>query len=42
MGCSNLAREYAIPAVINVPGAMRRIRDGQEIEVDGTNGRVYY
>ena len=36
-----IAREYAIPAVINVQGAMQRIRDGQKILVDGTSGRVY-
>jgi rifampicin phosphotransferase len=36
-----IAREYAIPAVINVPGAMQSIRDGQTIMVDGTSGRVY-
>lgn len=36
-----IAREYAIPAVINVQGAMQRIRDGQTITVDGTSGRVY-
>jgi pyruvate,water dikinase len=36
-----IAREYAIPAVINVQGAMQRIRDGQMIMVDGTSGRVY-
>ncbi len=36
-----VAREYGIPAVVNVRGATRLIRDGQTIEVDGTNGRVY-
>jgi len=36
-----IAREYAIPAVINVQGAMQRIREGQTITVDGTSGRVY-
>lgn len=35
-----IAREYGIPAVINVPGAMHRICDGQIITVDGTNGRI--
>jgi pyruvate,water dikinase len=38
---SFVAREYAIPAVINVQGAMSSIRDGQTIIVDGTNGRLY-
>jgi pyruvate,water dikinase len=36
-----IAREYGIPAVINVPGALSSIQNGQLIEVDGTNGRVY-
>jgi phosphohistidine swiveling domain-containing protein len=36
-----IAREYGVPAVINVPGALSAIKDGQMIEVDGTNGRVY-
>ena len=35
-----LAREYGIPAVVNVIGATRHIRDGRVIIVDGTNGRV--
>jgi pyruvate,water dikinase len=36
-----IAREYGLPAVINVPGAMHSIQDGQMIEVDGSSGRVY-
>jgi len=36
-----IAREYGVPAVINVPGALSTITNGQTIEVDGTNGRVY-
>jgi len=36
-----IAREYAIPAVVNVQGAMLQIKDGQTIEVDGTSGLVY-
>ncbi|HLQ10620.1 MAG TPA: PEP-utilizing enzyme, partial [Ktedonobacteraceae bacterium] len=36
-----VAREYGIPAVLNVQGAMRRIRDGQVITVDGNTGRVF-
>ena len=35
-----VAREYGIPAVLNVPGATRRIVDGQRISVDGAAGRV--
>lgn len=36
-----VAREYGIPAVLNVQGALRRIRDGQVITVDGDTGRVF-
>jgi pyruvate,water dikinase len=35
-----VAREYGLPAVVNVIGATRHIREGQMITVDGTNGRV--
>jgi pyruvate,water dikinase len=34
------AREYGIPAVVALPDATRRIRDGQLIEVDGSAGMV--
>ena len=36
-----VAREYGLPAVINVSGATTRIEDGQEIVVDGSKGVVY-
>ena len=35
-----VAREYAIPAVLNVTSAMQAIQDGQAFTVDGTNGIV--
>jgi phosphohistidine swiveling domain-containing protein len=35
-----VAREYGIPAVMGVSGATERISDGQELLVDGTEGRV--
>ena len=35
-----IAREYGLPAVVGVDGATRRIREGQRIRVDGTNGSV--
>lgn len=35
-----VAREYGIPAVMGVPGATGRIADGQEVLVDGNQGRV--
>ena len=38
---SIIAREYGLPAVVNVRDATRLIRDGELITVDGTKGRVY-
>ncbi|WP_437961289.1 PEP/pyruvate-binding domain-containing protein [Sorangium sp. So ce119] len=35
-----VAREYGIPAVLGAAGATERIADGQEIAVDGAEGRV--
>lgn len=35
-----VAREYGLPAVVNVPDVTRRIRTGQEIIVDADRGRV--
>ncbi|RJQ75958.1 phosphoenolpyruvate synthase [Amycolatopsis panacis] len=35
-----VAREYGLPAVVGVPEATRRIRDGQRIRLDGTLGHV--
>jgi pyruvate,water dikinase len=35
-----VAREYGLPAVVNVPDATRRIRDGQTVTVDGSEGIV--
>lgn len=36
-----VAREYGVPAVVNVREATRRIQDGQLIIVDGSAGRVF-
>ncbi len=35
-----VAREFGIPCVVGVAGALTRLRDGQEIEVDGNAGRI--
>ncbi|MGF1516061.1 MAG: glycerol-3-phosphate acyltransferase [Elainellaceae cyanobacterium] len=35
-----IAREYQIPAVMNVPNAMEQLRDGQRIQIDGLQGTV--
>ncbi len=36
-----VAREYGVPGVCNVDGALQRLRDGQSITVDGTRGVVF-
>jgi pyruvate,water dikinase len=35
-----IAREYGLPAVVGVEHATQRIRDGQRIRVNGTDGYV--
>lgn len=35
-----IAREYGLPAVVGVERATERIRDGQRIRIDGTDGYV--
>jgi pyruvate,water dikinase len=37
---SIVARELGLPSVVAVAGATRLLRDGQQVEVDGTHGRV--
>ncbi|MDD3270043.1 MAG: PEP/pyruvate-binding domain-containing protein [Syntrophomonadaceae bacterium] len=37
---SIVAREYGIPAVVNIPGIMRIIKDGKILLVDGNEGKV--
>jgi pyruvate,water dikinase len=36
-----VAREYGVPAVVNIEGATRRLKEGQEITVDGARGVVW-
>ena len=36
-----VAREYGIPAVVNVPGVMKTLKDGEQVTVDGDEGKVY-
>ena len=38
---SIVAREYGIPAVVNIPGVMKIIKDSQLITVDGDEGKIY-
>lgn len=35
-----VAREYGVPAVVNVAGAMAQFQDGQTLHVDGNKGTV--
>jgi rifampicin phosphotransferase len=35
-----LAREYGVPAVVNVKDVTRLLHDGDRIELDGTTGRI--
>jgi len=35
-----VAREYGLPAIVNVEGATRILHDGMEVTVDGHSGRV--
>lgn len=36
-----VAREYRLPAVVNVDGALERLVDGEEVIIDGTRGLVF-
>ena len=36
-----VAREYGVPAVVNIPGVMKVIKDGRKVVVDGDEGKVY-
>ena len=36
-----IAREYRLPAVVNVAGATERLRDGQTVTLDGGRGIVW-
>lgn len=36
-----VAREYRVPAVVNISGVTRRLVDGQEVTVDGSRGVVW-
>ena len=35
-----VAREFGIPAIANVPGILKALRDGERVTVDATNGRI--
>ncbi|GEM_PF-145665 len=37
-----ISREYGIPAVLAVKGIFEKFKDGDEIVVDGNNGRIYF
>lgn len=35
-----IAREYSIPAVLNIPDATEKLETGMQIELDGSSGRI--
>jgi pyruvate,water dikinase len=35
-----VAREFGIPAVVNLPGILQQLREGESVEVDGGKGTV--
>ena len=35
-----VAREYGIPVVVSVKGALKRLKDGDEITLDATKGKI--
>jgi len=35
-----VAREYGIPAVVNLPGLLSSVKDGQRLVVDGDAGTI--
>ncbi|HNM81820.1 MAG TPA: PEP-utilizing enzyme, partial [Rhodocyclaceae bacterium] len=35
-----VAREFALPAVVNLPGILEALQDGDAVEVDGLRGEV--
>ncbi len=36
-----VAREYNLPAVVNVPGLMKTLQDGQLVTMDGRQGAIW-
>lgn len=38
---SIVAREFGVPAVVNIPGVMKVIREGQKVVVDGDEGKIF-
>ncbi len=39
---SIVAREFGVPAVVNIPGVMKVIKEGQKVVVDGDEGKVFF
>jgi pyruvate,water dikinase len=35
-----VAREFGLPAVVNIPGLLETVRDGQLVLVDGDRGCI--
>lgn len=36
-----VAREYGLPAVVNIPGLLEAVKTGDQLTVDGDSGKVY-
>lgn len=37
-----VAREYGIPAVVNVPGILESLEDGQVVTINGNKGEITF
>ena len=37
-----IAREFGIPAIVNVKNATKRIKSGQNISINGNDGTIYF
>ena len=37
-----IAREFGIPAIVNVKNATKRITSGQNISINGNDGTIYF
>jgi len=35
-----VAREYGVPAVVNIPGVMKVVKEGCKVVVDGDEGKI--
>lgn len=38
---ATVCREFRVPTILNIPGAMKTLQSGMEVTVDAFSGRVY-